>query len=203
MKKILILAALATLVSTSAFAAITGTKHDLSAYAGVSGEICVFCHTPHGADTSVADAPLWNRTNDTPPTGTYKGIDMQGTPSYVNTDAPLCLSCHDGSVAQTLKNEPNAGITNATGLTMNANMNLGADMTNDHPIGMSLTALGDGEIAAKAVIEAVSGMSGALSYGTNNNMWCSSCHDVHSNTNSPFLRISNTASGLCLTCHLK
>jgi predicted CXXCH cytochrome family protein len=30
---------------------------------------------------------------------------------------------------------------------------------------------------------------------------CSTCHDQHSNTNSPFLRISNTGSALCKQCH--
>lgn len=203
MKKVLVLAALAALVSSSASAAITGTKHDLKAYAGAGGEICVFCHTPHGADTSITNAPLWNRTNDTAPTGAYVGLDMQGTPSYAGTDAPLCLSCHDGSVAGTLKNEPNAGVTNASALVMTTSMNLGADMTNDHPIGMSIPITGDAEIKTKIEIETNPLMAGAVSYGAGAEMWCSSCHDVHSNTNAPFLRMSNTASALCLNCHTK
>jgi len=31
---------------------------------------------------------------------------------------------------------------------------------------------------------------------------CGSCHNVHNNTNTPFLRISNVNSALCTTCHL-
>ncbi len=30
---------------------------------------------------------------------------------------------------------------------------------------------------------------------------CSTCHDPHSNTNSPFLRMDNSADALCLDCH--
>jgi len=32
---------------------------------------------------------------------------------------------------------------------------------------------------------------------------CASCHDPHSETNATFLRISNAASAVCLTCHVK
>ena len=204
MGKIFIPLVLAVFVSTSAFAGITDTKHDLKAYAGASGEICVFCHTPHGADTLVDNAPLWNRSSDTAPGAAYVGVDMQGTVSYAGTDAPLCLSCHDGSVAQVLKNEPNTSPrTNATALIMDAAMNLGASMANDHPIGMNIATLGDGEIYSKAIIETPATMIGAVSYGTGNEMWCSSCHDVHNDTNSPFLRMANTSSQLCLNCHRK
>ena len=34
-----------------------------------TAEICVFCHTPHGGDTTAA-VPLWNRTLADP--GTYQ-----------------------------------------------------------------------------------------------------------------------------------
>ena len=47
---------------------IASTKHNLGSGPGLAGrnqtsdtaEICVFCHTPHGADTA-APAPLWNK----------------------------------------------------------------------------------------------------------------------------------------------
>lgn len=63
-------------------------------------QVCVFCHTPHGANTAMA-VPLWNKA--TPATTDYgryvmKGRDSLGTP----TDAPMslaCLSCHDGTQA--------------------------------------------------------------------------------------------------------
>lgn len=213
MKKLLVLAVLATLVATSALATIVNTKHDLSPSGGPNAELCVFCHTPHGADTSVADAPLWNRsTTDLSATSPYVGIDLENTldaSNYVNTDAVLCLSCHDGSLTEVLVNEPNAGATNASGYLWASNdANLDTDMSDDHPIGFSYTTVAqadggnDVEIHSKATAEGVLG-TGALSYGTGNDMWCSSCHDVHNNDNSPFLRLNNAGSNLCLACHNK
>ena len=65
MKRILVAAAI-TLVASSAFAAISGSKHDLSSggsntYKGGSDQLCIYCHTPHNAQGN--GALLWNRTN--------------------------------------------------------------------------------------------------------------------------------------------
>lgn len=201
MKKILVMAALAALVATSASAAILGTAHDLSAYATASSETCVFCHTPHGADTTVALAPLWNRSTQNA-TAVYVGADMEAPQNLtaVNaTDAPLCLSCHDGSVGETLVNEPNAGATDATAYVFSsATANLGTDMSNDHPVGMDYATAQatDGEL----VDEADAAVAPLLFAG---DMWCSSCHDVHTDALPTFLRISNANSALCTTCHIK
>lgn len=65
------------------------------------GEVCVYCHTPHGANTDIA-LPLWNRTIR--PT-TYATYDLLGTSSLsqpVTQPGPrslACLSCHDGQTA--------------------------------------------------------------------------------------------------------
>ena len=55
------------LIAVPAQAGIANTKHNLSPTGtGVNkvtagtDEICVFCHTPHAADTS-APVPLWNK----------------------------------------------------------------------------------------------------------------------------------------------
>ena len=34
-----------------------------------------------------------------------------------------------------------------------------------------------------------------------NRVTCATCHDPHSNTNAPFLRLDNSADALCLDCH--
>lgn len=203
MKKLLAVLALA-LIAAPAYAQIAGTPHDLStANAGTSDEICVYCHTPHGADTTVALAPLWNRgTSDA--TAVYGGLDIQAVfdlASVNATDAPLCLSCHDGNVGAALVNPPNGGTTDLTGYSWNSSdANLGTDLSNDHPIGFNYALLNalDAEIDTQANAEA----EGAVFFNTNE-MWCSSCHDVHDNTNTLFLRTSNSGSALCLACHIK
>ncbi len=66
-------------------------------------EICVYCHTPHGANSTAA-APLWNRTisqrtytlysaNEQSPTMLGRPITQPGPNSLT------CLSCHDGATA--------------------------------------------------------------------------------------------------------
>lgn len=76
-------------------------------------EVCVYCHTPHGANTA-AGAPLWNRTL---PTGTiYQTYDTLNTSTLTQAvsqpgAASLpCLSCHDGSQAiDAIINMPGSG----------------------------------------------------------------------------------------------
>lgn len=77
------------------------------------GEVCVYCHTPHGAAIN-ATAPLWNRAL---PTGTtYQTYNLLNTSSLTQTvsqpgGASLpCLSCHDGQQAvDAIINMPGSG----------------------------------------------------------------------------------------------
>lgn len=92
---------------------IANTRHNLSqSTLGLSGnqamdssrndygEVCVYCHTPHGA--AGITAPLWNRTIKATTYKTYKDL---GTSSLTQTVAQpggsslTCLSCHDGQTA--------------------------------------------------------------------------------------------------------
>jgi len=69
-------------------------------------EICVYCHTPHGANSTAA-APLWNRTVTAREYVLYKqdnshaneptGMDLNYTQPGPNS--LTCLSCHDGATA--------------------------------------------------------------------------------------------------------
>jgi predicted CXXCH cytochrome family protein len=156
------LLALGVLGSTSALAGIANTKHNLgtSGLAGTAtntfsgtGEICVFCHTPHGADTS-ASVPLWNRTLADP--ATYTTYNSLGTSSLDGATAPVgsvslaCLSCHDGATAMNVMiNAPGSGTAGdatftggswtGTGGTTGKPVGIaliGKDLTNDHPIGI-------------------------------------------------------------------
>lgn len=215
MKKIAIMMLAGVLLSTSAFAVgITGTLHDLSSTSGNtiiggSDEICVYCHTPHGGLTG-GFAPLWNRNTlgGSDPTGFYTSSTMDAAPDnngILNSDAVLCMTCHDGaSIAVTLRNPPNSGGGNpATQIVSGAvkKTNLGLDMSNDHPVGFvyadaSTTDLEINDPPLNALTK--------VTYGTaNNELWCSSCHDVHNNANPPFLAMDNAGSALCLSCHSK
>jgi len=119
-----------TLVSMSgvAMAGISSTKHNLGGSfngGGTNGatqgfnfttsttEICVFCHTPHGADSASA-APIWNRSLST--SLSYQTYSSLGTTTMDTDSAGIgsvslaCLSCHDGTQAMnTVINSPGGG----------------------------------------------------------------------------------------------
>lgn len=146
----------------TAMAGVFNTKHNLgstgvNAASNFSGtrEICVFCHTPHGADGEAA-VPLWNRQLD--PNG-FQTYDQMGTTTLDAHVEPIgsvslaCLSCHDGTQAMdALLNDPgsgrdhpgfSAGQWSGQASTVEGRIgppsvitNLGKDLTNDHPIGI-------------------------------------------------------------------
>lgn len=177
------------------FADITGTDHDLSA-STANGQLCVVCHTPHNGSVGV-DAPLWNHALTTQNFTMYTSATMNAT---MPADGPmpdgiskLCLSCHDG-VTGVLDYGDNTGSSPMTGDSA-----LGTDLTNDHPVSFvydAALATADGELNDPTT----SPVSDLL---FNSQVECASCHDVHDNTNQPFLRMSNANSALCLTCHNK
>ena len=211
MKKVIVLFAAVSLMATSAMATVVGTAHDLSAtgtgpITSNYSEVCVFCHTPHAANTAVTNAPLWNRaTVAGGATGVYAGLDLETPTAAVtttdidNTDALLCLSCHEGALAtgnlQNPSNLAGGGQPTFNGNAIGANSNLGTNCDNDHPIGFNFVDVAnlDAEIS-----NTMNGNSLPLFAG---DMWCSTCHDVHDDTASPFLQLDNSGSNLCLACH--
>ena len=164
---------------------VRGTRHNLST-SGTGGthattpggttEVCVFCHTPHGAN--LADqggtplrAPLWNRR--VPAGSTYTPYTSSSMDSQVIADgfnntpggsSKLCLSCHDGTLAignvNVLNGQTNGSIAMTgtgpggtmpvgEGTTTGFTRNLGTDLRNDHPISVtfnSALATRDGEL---------------------------------------------------------
>ena len=83
------------------------------------GEICVYCHTPHGANTQIK-APIWNRTINT---GEYKIYDKLRTLNrpigQPGANSLTCLSCHDGTIAiDSIINMPGSGGFNSNQQTL-------------------------------------------------------------------------------------
>lgn len=184
---IVALALLATsmLLGQNALAGIANTKHNLGANTlgnganlftptSGTGEICVFCHTPHGADTAAA-VPLWNKHLGA--SSSYTTYNSLGTSSLDGATAPVgsvslaCLSCHDGTQAMNVMiNQPGSGGYNAGGATLSGTWsgndvnadgtlkstvvaNLSTDLRNDHPIGIQYGGGMPGNVAyTKAAI---------------------------------------------------
>ena len=93
---------LLTLFSTSAYAGVASTKHNLSVTgtgnikATSEQEICIFCHTPHN---SAPQAPLWNRASSGSVYTPYNSSTIFSSPGQPTGASMLCLSCHDGTIA--------------------------------------------------------------------------------------------------------
>ncbi|AYH42061.1 cytochrome c3 family protein [Azoarcus sp. DN11] len=159
MKKIFhrsLAAASIALIAGTASAGITNTPHNLTATGpgpnkqSTTQQICVFCHTPHAANTAV-NAPLWNK--GLPPTtyttySTANSNTIDGAVLTVGSVSAACLSCHDGTQAMdNLVNAPGSGGLVVGGSNRNYTWTTGAnkitgvanlqpDLTNDHPIGI-------------------------------------------------------------------
>lgn len=195
-KLIIVLAALALVPAIGWAGSIVGTDHDLSDDGYGTDQICVFCHTPHNALSTLV--PLWNHATTTTTftlydSPTFDGSADIGQPASVSL---ACLSCHDGTVAI----DSYGGATGTNFITGTAL--LGSDLSDDHPISFTYNAVADTGLNAPA-----GGTVGGLSlplYGTGaDQMECGSCHNVHDPDYGNFLRASNAASALCLNCHLK
>jgi predicted CXXCH cytochrome family protein len=123
---------------------IDATKHDLTG-GGVS-EICVFCHTPHGANTGI-EAPLWNKPSSGATYSTYDSTTIDGDVLPVGSVSIACLGCHDGTQStDVVINGPGSGNFDTAGIALrggNRFLNdptkpdfVGTDLSNDHPIGV-------------------------------------------------------------------
>jgi predicted CXXCH cytochrome family protein len=116
----------ATAIMTAQSASIVGSRHDLHNYGtdarfGIMwaandyndyGEVCVYCHTPHSADSS-SSAPLWNRTMPTGPYTPYGSPTINTSiPGMPNSESLACLSCHDGTISiDSIRNMPGSGLS--------------------------------------------------------------------------------------------
>lgn len=205
--------ALAGLIGTAGAQAgtIVGSDHDLSA-PGVTTEVCVFCHTPHNtADPATLPVPLWNRQGAATASFTMYSsptLDMV-IASQPQGISAACLSCHDGITAfDALINNPGISLPDTMGNGDHA-VGFGGDLTNDHPISITYSP-GSGPNQDPAFNPATAGMVGALplfrapgATGDGDQVECASCHNVHDPQFDPFLRVANTASAVCTSCHIK
>lgn len=216
-------------------ASILTTPHNLS----VSGpgpvkavsetEVCVFCHTPHHADSS---GPLWNHTLSA--AASYiepSSSTMLSTPQNPpDGDSRLCLSCHDGTVAigsvvnlggaATTISMTDSGSGELTGGRLSANVsgNFSTDLSGHHPVSIEVdpALISDKEQQCQAGLVSlkVCNPAAPLKLLSTTNLYvsgphthlgvqCSSCHDAHEDPipgTSMFLRADQSV--LCAKCHV-
>lgn len=206
-------------VNPAAAGSITGTKHDLSGNGWSGGQICVVCHTPHNANTSVTAAPLWNHAVTAKSFALYSSPTLTAVVAQPDGSSKLCVSCHDGTVAI----DSFGGATGTNFMTGADAVGKGPqDLTDDHPISFTYDAAlatADGSLFDPAVKTVTIGTGGTKTKtGTvaalmlySGKLQCASCHDVHNTFTAnngtgggaPLLRVSKAGSALCVTCHDK
>lgn len=223
-----------TLSGVSLFAGVTGSRHDLStSWEPYSDQVCVFCHTPHTANTTVPNAPLWNRFVDTSKVFSLYGSDTTDTsPSQpAMSISMLCLGCHDGTLAYVsvrgIVGSDKHDLINAPGPGGIPDMTSYPNCNNCHTwlgggssgsldprtmIGLNLDLSDDHPVNMRyptAAEDPFFNIPPDVGAGWPNvklfagTVQCATCHNPHDPTNRPFLRKSNASSDLCTTCHIK
>jgi predicted CXXCH cytochrome family protein len=191
-------------------AQIATTAHDFSGktWAPADNKMCAVCHATHQAKNEPA-APLWNHQSTAVASYTLYSsptFDIHGglTKTNPSGSSKLCLSCHDGTVAL----ENFGAVTTGTNYITAANkIGASGDMSKEHPISFTYNdALAVADPGLQTPSTKTSGLGGTVATDLlfAGKMECASCHDVHNRFNVPhLLKMSNTSSALCLTCHKK
>lgn len=139
-------------------------------YSSTESQVCVFCHTPHGANISTTTpgidlikAPLWNRSLSGATYTLYSSTSLDAVLNSPGGSSKLCLSCHDGSLAPAnVNNAPGSGgiggtINAGTGMLTKFDTSLTSmattgftrhiggtaaekDLSNDHPISVTYSS---------------------------------------------------------------
>jgi len=236
---LLLLLVIAPQISPAASLTNPLNKHNLSSGAdsghphaevpalGGTTEICVFCHTPHGAS---AQGPLWNRPDITGSFPLYNsptlviddvagisGYTDDGSVTYPNGSTRLCLSCHDGVTAINVVLDPvspiemtggKAGAVNLSDFLSTAII----DLSTSHPVSFTYNAsVRDAILVQKPGLYQLPSLADVPLDGQGR-MQCTTCHDPHSDTRVdglayPFWRhttniVVDAYTDVCNTCHI-
>jgi predicted CXXCH cytochrome family protein len=159
--------------------------------------VCLPCHTSHNAlnDEAGQSQVLWNHamTDQTFEMYTTSAGHQGGQPEGTSK---LCLSCHDGATAIDSFGGNNDFFNNVR-IPVDRPSNLGTDLRDDHPIGVTypppdLTGYHDKSTFTGVKVVTINGTD---------RVECTSCHDPHDNSLGMFLRQTLDGSALCLECH--
>lgn len=154
------------------------------AMAGISGSshdlrtdlsITEICVPCHVPHNALStQGPLWNRAANASTVFTSAGDASNA-----------CLSCHDGNTNM----DAYGGAAGSIKISGPALLDTEAG---NHPVGASYAGAGFNNPPLNGVPDQAG-----------DTVECSSCHDPHDTTNTPFLVVSNSGSAICLGCHIK
>ena len=208
-------------------AGIVNSPHDFSSETwNHRAEICRVCHVPHdhGRNEAIGSVGLlWNHELSS---ATYLMYAEDTHTNFIDGAADpeptgiskLCLGCHDGTIGID-EFDSKVGTPGTVfisdydpGFQVPGIPDVGADknLSNTHPISIEYDNVADPNLKPTTAPMGLSGTIADVLDG--GKVQCSSCHDVHdqeSVANTHLLRVpqtvaqGGTASGLCLSCHIK
>lgn len=193
--------------------------------------VCIFCHTPHGAITEAgaANGPLWNRKISSASYQLYQSQTLLSPTSPAiqpDGDSKLCLSCHDGTIAigavvNTGGSANSISMSGAGpgGVMPPGSTNIGTELSGHHPISIAVNNAFIADKTAQCNSHKVSFgicyptayaklMKTKNTYGgsSGQGVQCTSCHDPHEDPipgTTSFLRGGDKMNSdpLCNDCH--
>lgn len=204
---------------------VIGSRHDINSIGAYNQDtfqrVCVFCHTPHNAETSSNNlpSPLWNHAQSKIILAPYAWAYPANQAITFNADpligpSRLCMGCHDGVTA--VDSHGASGSSNngsqpltTTGYTVN-------NLTKIHPIGFlyaDAMAARPGRLTDPSTTGFLASSPFGASSGSSNTytrvgyiqgnvliastlysgyVTCATCHDVHNTNNAINLPNPNT-----------
>lgn len=160
-------------------------------------EICIFCHTPHGARSDVAY--LWNRRDTATVYTPYISSTLKAAVGQPTGSSRLCLSCHDGTIA------PGAVLSRSSEISFAASMagrnsDLGTNLADDHPISFNYSAAA---AMPNSQLKGVTSLPSSVRLDSDGQMQCTACHNPHNDQYGKFMVMSGLGGALCISCHQK
>jgi predicted CXXCH cytochrome family protein len=192
----------------------TGGSASLDGSEATVGSVSLACLSCHDGSLAVATminkpgsggytattgsilAGTWTNSDATggvdPATGKMRVGAIQNLGSDLVNDHPISIQYCGGGLS-------GAGTT-VSGTCVDADFKPAkTKVVNTNQVFWVDTTIGTADVREKTDIALYTRTSGGLGPMVE----CASCHDPHTTANPTFLRVSNTGSGLCLSCHTK
>ena len=183
---------------------VRGTPHDLSQRfpSATPEDTCAFCHTSHEAG---GEGALWNVEPSSRTYQTYESPRSSERAGQPDGSSKLCLSCHDGLAAPTIR-RVNRGEGGAAPVQLGAVRPLiDSDLSNDHPVSIPYQTgpalLRHSLLPAGSSLSGLGGTVATDLLDPEGRLQCTSCHEVHGTANRHFLVVPTDDDRLCRMCH--